>query len=180
MRFKTTMLSGTVLSALAGSMLFAASAFAQNQTPSGATPGTAYPSSTAEPGTMAQPDAATQQGTPNTSSQQQMTSPQPMSSPATTSASAGEPLSKVKDAKTTLAAATLKDASGQSIGQVATVHTTKRGTPTTVDVTLQTSGGQSKTVAIKASQLQYDQSSNTLKTDLTSTEVQSLPSATGM
>ncbi len=97
------------------------------------------------------------------------------------SASSGEPLSQVKDAKTTLASASVKDSSGQPIGQVASIHTTKHGTPTTIDVTLQsTGGGQAKTVAIKASKLKYDQSSNTLQTDLTSSEVQSLPSATGM
>jgi hypothetical protein len=122
-----------------------------------------------------QPYGANQPATNNPSSQQQTGSPPS----AAMSANAGEPLTKVKDAKTTLASASVQDSSGQQIGQVATVHTTKRGTPTKIDVTLQTSSGQSKTVAIEASKFHYDQSSNTLKTDLTASEVQSMPSASG-
>jgi len=180
MRSKNRMLSGAALSAFAGTMLFAASAFAQSAPSEVAPgPGAASQRSAAEPGSEAQPYGATQQNAPDASSQQQMSSPQ-STSPTMTNASNGAPLSTVKDAKTTLASASVQDSTGQPIGQVANVHTTKRGTPTTIDVMLQTSSGRTKTVAIKASKLEYDQSSNTLKTDLTSTEVESLPAATGM
>jgi len=181
MRSKNGMLSGAALSAFAGITLFAASAFAQNA-PSEAAPGpgaTSHPSG-AEPGAEAQPYGATQQNAPDASSRLQMSSPQSASTPTMTNTSNGAPLSTVKDAKTTLASASVQDASGQPIGQVANVHTTKRGTPTIIDVMLETRSGQAKTVAIKASKLEYDQSSDTLKTDLTATEVQSLPAATGM
>lgn len=184
MTSKTTMLTGTAL--LAGTMLLASSAFAQYQSQSG-TPSAGTPPSqpsTAEPATSPQPSMPADQntGTTGQQGQQQMNTPQSSSQNATTmSASAGEPLSKVKDAKTTLASATVQDSSGQQIGQVANVHTTKHGTATTIDVTLQSSGGtQPKTVAIKASKLRYDESSKTLKSDLTSSELQSLPSATSM
>jgi hypothetical protein len=185
MILKNRMLSGAALSAFAGTMLFAASAFAQAQ-PSEGAPGAGAMSqpSTAEPGSEAQPYGATQQGSPDAHQQmnatQPMNSPQSASSPTMTNASNGEPLSKVKNAKTILASASVQDSTGNPIGQVTSVHTTKRGTPTTIDVMLQTSSGQAKTVAIKASRLEYDQSSNTLKADLTSSEVQALPTATGM
>ncbi|HEY5046961.1 MAG TPA: hypothetical protein VII49_02945 [Rhizomicrobium sp.] len=189
MNFKTKVLSGTVLSAVAGSMLLAASAFAQTASPSdGAPAGSMSQPSATEPGMTPQPNAQTHESMPGASD---MSSPQtPMSSStmgaqqssssAMMKASAGEPLSKVKHAKTTLASASVQDSTGQPIGQVKDVHTTRHGTPTMIDVMLQTSGGESKTVAIKASKLHYDQSSNTLKTDLTSTEVQAMPKATGM
>jgi hypothetical protein len=179
MKSKNRMLSGAALSAFAGTMLFAATAFAQSAPSEVGPAGVRSQPSTAEPGSEMQPYGATQQNAPAASSQQQTSAPQ-STSPTMTHASNGAPLSTVKDAKTTLASASVQDSTGQPIGQVTNVHTTKRGTPTTIDVMLQTGSGQAKTVAIKASKLQYDQSSNTLKTDLTSTEVQALPAATGM
>ena len=177
MRFTNTKLSG--LFVIAGAMLLSGSALAQTQSPTtpAPSPGMSSQPTTAQPGSEMQPYGANQPAMNDPSSQQQMSSPQ--NSSATMSASTGQPLTQVKDAKTTLASASVQDSSGQAIGQVATVHTTKRGTPTTIDVTLQSSSGQSKTVAIKASRLQYDQSSNTLKTDLTASEVQAMPSASG-
>lgn len=186
MKTSSRMLGSCALGALTGGLLLAASALAQDQTQPaaqpmpGAQPSTSQPAPGAQTGapadqTMSQPGMSGQQG--------QMGSPQSTSSGngSTISASAGQPLSKVKDAKTTLASASVQDSTGQQIGQVTTVHTTKKGTPTTVDVTLQSAGsGQAKTVAIKASKLHYDQSSNTLKADLTSSEVQQLPTATSM
>ena len=184
MRSRNSLLGGAALAALAGTFLFTASAFAQYQSGTNSAPSASPPAapSTTQPGSTsgqtANPTATT--GT----SGQQMSSPSSTSttsSSATMSASAGESVTKVKDAKTTLASASVQDSSGQQVGQVAVVHTSKRGTPTTLDVTLQSNGGgQAKTVAIKASKLKFDQSSNTLKADLTSSEIQALPTATSM
>ncbi|MGD0191798.1 MAG: hypothetical protein ABSD74_13750 [Rhizomicrobium sp.] len=171
-------LSSVALSALTGTMLFAATALAQN-TPA-PDPNAASQPATAQPGSEAQPYGAQDQTAPGAMTSPNATGSSRMSSPqanAPMTASAGMPLTQVKNAKATLATASLQDSSGQPIGQVTTVHTTKRGTPTTIDVTL--TGGQSKTVAIKASSLRYDETSNTLKTDLTSSELQSLPTASG-
>lgn len=178
MAIRTRVLSGTALSAFAGTVLLAATALAQDQGASGAGPtsGTNAQPSAAEPGQTAQPYSTPQNAPQQMNSQQMNSSP----SSATMSASAGEPVTKVKNAKTKLASASVQDATGQPIGQVASVHTTKKGTPTTIDISLQSTGGLAKTVAIKASKLRFDQSSNTLKTNLTSQEVQSLPAATGM
>jgi hypothetical protein len=181
MRLKNASLSGAAV--LAGTLLCASAAFSQ-ETPAPSPNAPSQPAA-AQPGSEGQPSGMMNQNTPATATpgatstspgSQQMSSPQSTSS--TMSASAGEPLTKVKDAKTTLASASVQDSTGQPVGQVANVHTTKRGTPTTIDVTLQ-SGGQSKTIAIKASSLRYDASSNTLKTDLTSSDLQSMPSASG-
>lgn len=185
MTSKPRLLGGTALAAFAGTMLLAASAFAQDQSMSNAapTPGSPSQPSTAEPGTTAQPMGQKDQNAPSAatpSGQQQTTTPSSSSSSAaqTMSASAGEPLSKVKDAKTKLASASVQDSTGQAVGQVTTIHTTKKGTPTTIDVSLQGSGGQAKTIAIKASELRYDESSNALKTNLTASELSSMPAAT--
>jgi hypothetical protein len=180
MELKSSVLGGTA-TALAGLLMLGATALAQDQGGSYGAPSPSSQPPTSEPGQSAQPNGP--------ADQQQMTqpsqsaSPSQMSSPSssTMNANAGEPLSHVKDAKTTLASATVQDSTGQPVGQVADVHTSKHGTPTTIDVSLQSNAsGQAKTVAIKASKLRYDQSSNTLKADLTATDIQSLPTASGM
>jgi len=187
MKMKASVLGGTAT--IAGLLMLGATALAQGQGGSYAAPSPSSQPSTAEPGQSAQPYG--------TAGQQQMNGPSqttsPMSSPSsgnsmnsssssTMSASAGEPLTRVKDAKTTLASATVQDSAGQPVGQVVDVHTTKHGTPTSIDISLQSTAGagQAKTIAIKASKLRYDKSSNTLKADLTATDIQSLPTASGM
>jgi hypothetical protein len=180
----TRTVGGTALAVLAAGLLMSATpslAQYQGSQPAAGAPATAQPGS-AQPG-ASQPGTAQPSGTMDQTNPGSATMPaQPSSSNSSTiSASAGEPLSKVKDAKTTLASASVQDSSGQPIGQVANVHTTKKGTATKIDVTLQSAaGGQAKTVSIKASQLHYDSSSNTLKADLTSSDVQALPAASSM
>jgi len=103
-----------------------------------------------------------------------------MNSPMSTSASrikSGEPLSQVQNAKQTLSSATLQDSSGQQVGTVSNVATNASGKPTAVDVSITTSVGQPKTVTIKATQLKYDASSNTLMTPMTADEISQLPAA---
>src|ERR1700683_1544612 len=89
MRFTNTKLSG--LSAIAGAMLFGASAFAQT-TPAPSPNASSQPT-TAQPGSEMQPYGANQPATNDPSSQQQMGSPQ--NSSATMSANAGQPLTQV-------------------------------------------------------------------------------------
>ncbi|HEY6578850.1 MAG TPA: hypothetical protein VIY09_05970 [Rhizomicrobium sp.] len=101
------------------------------------------------------------------------------SSGMTTKASTkGESLNHVKDAKTTLASALVQDSSGQLVGQVSDVHTSRSGSPTKVDITLSsTNGGKAKTISVSASKLRYDRSDNTLITNLSASNLQAMPSA---
>jgi hypothetical protein len=90
-------------------------------------------------------------------------------------ASSGVALSAVSNAKQTLASASVKDSSGQTLGQVQKVKTSASGTPTAIDVSL-TSAPTPKVVQLKASQLRYDRSNNMLMTvGLSASEVQSMP-----
>ena len=114
---------------------------------------------------------------PNPASKPQSSAEMSPSSQATShmQASSGVSLSSVSNAKQTLASASVKDSSGQTLGQVEKVKTTASGTPTAVEVNL-TSAPTPKTVQLKASQLRYDQSSNMLMTvGLSASEVQSMP-----
>ncbi|HEY3778314.1 MAG TPA: hypothetical protein VGL35_09665 [Rhizomicrobium sp.] len=98
--------------------------------------------------------------------------------PTGTQGAATESLSNVQNAKTTLASAQVKDSSGQQVGQVRNVHTGSTGTPTKIDITLTPSnGGRAKTVSVRASELKYDQNSNTLITNLSASALQSMPTA---
>jgi hypothetical protein len=96
-----------------------------------------------------------------------------------TQGAATESLSNVQNAKTTLASATVKDSSGQQIGQVRNVHTGSSGKPTKIDIMLTPSNGsQGKTVSVRATELKYDQNSNSLITNLSASALQSMPAAT--
>ncbi|MGN6514328.1 MAG: hypothetical protein ACTHLR_00625 [Rhizomicrobium sp.] len=89
--------------------------------------------------------------------------------------SSGVALSSISNAKQKLASASVKDSSGQTLGQVQKVKTTASGAPTAIEVNL-TSAPSPKIVQIPASQLRYDQSSNMLMTvGLSATEVDSMP-----
>lgn len=91
---------------------------------------------------------------------------------------ATESLGNVQNAKTTLASAQVKDSSGQQVGQVSSVHTGSSGKPTKVDIMLTPSnGGHGKTVSVRASELKYDQNSNTLITNLSASALQTMPAA---
>ncbi|MGH6888407.1 MAG: hypothetical protein ACREHF_04295 [Rhizomicrobium sp.] len=101
-----------------------------------------------------------------------------MAAPTGAQGAATESLSSVHNAKTTLASAQVKDSSGQQVGQVSNVHTGLTGTPTKIDIKLTSStGGRSKTVSVRASELKYDQNSNTLITNLTANALQAMPAA---
>jgi hypothetical protein len=86
-----------------------------------------------------------------------------------------EPISEVKDPATTLASANVQDSSGQTVGQVRSISTTPDGKAGTVNVSLTTSNGIAKLVAIGVSSLRYDSDSKTLKASLTQSEINSLP-----
>ncbi len=178
---RNTKLSG--LAAFTGLLMLAASpTLAQSQY------GTA-PQNQPAPGSETSPTAppvtgSTDQANPAAASNQGMTGSQ-----GTTGTSAGttnsakmsasaESLSHVKDAKTTLASAQVQDSSGQQVGQVSTVHTSRHGTPTKVDITLTGSNGaQAKVISVSASKLKYDPNSNTLITNLSATDLQAMPAA---
>ncbi|HKD22909.1 MAG TPA: hypothetical protein VKB71_12920 [Rhizomicrobium sp.] len=152
MRCKPSALGGTGLAAVAGALILAASpaAFAQMY----GSPATANP--------------------PSQQMQMQM---QKATAPAEKGAT--KPLSRVSDPSTTLASATVSDSSGQSVGQVQSVKTSASGKATSVAVSLSAAGataGAPKVVSIKADDLTYDPSSNSLKASLTTQEINQLPS----
>jgi hypothetical protein len=151
MRCKPSALGGTGLAAVAGALILAASpaAFAQMY----GSPATANP--------------------PSQQMQMQM---QKATAPAEKGVT--KPLSRVSDPSTTLASATVSDSSGQSVGQVQSVKTSG-GKATSVAVSLSAAGataGAPKVVSIKADDLTYDPSSNSLKASLTTQEINQLPS----
>ncbi|HWE06684.1 MAG TPA: hypothetical protein VG274_08250 [Rhizomicrobium sp.] len=165
---------GTGLAALAGLLTMAATptlAQYQNQ-PSNPQSQTAPNSGQATPGN---PGAPAVQASPS-----YQNSTGSMQNPGkTTSAASTESLSRVSHAKTTLASAQVQDSSGQQVGQVSNVHTTRKGHATKVDITLSSSnGGQPKTISVSASKLKYDKNSNTLITDMTANDLQAMPAAT--
>lgn len=164
MRCKHIMLGATMFAAAA----FAAPAFAA-PTDTQTNPSNTPTSTQSEPSNM-QTEPGTM-GTPGVN--------EPGNSSLHSSASAKPvPLTSVSDSKTKIMSAPVQDSAGNTIGTVQQVRTLKNGKAKTVDVTLTTAGGQSKTVQIKASKLRYDSSSNLLKADLTKSEIEKLPTAT--
>ena len=163
MTLKSRSLAGTGLAALAGLALAAAApAFAQMRGQS-SPPSQTYQNSPSSP--MNSPTYNQSSGTSRTGS---------MNTSAST-----ESLNSVRNAKTTLASAQVQDSNGQQVGQVSTVHTSTSGRPTKIDITLNSNNGSpAKTIAVNASQLRYDPNSNTLITNLSATDLQSMPAAT--
>jgi len=100
------------------------------------------------------------------------------SSNMTGTSASTESLSSVTDAKTTLASAQVQDSNGQQVGQVANVHTSRSGHPTKIDITLNSnSGTKAKTISVNATELRYDKTSNTLISNATLNDLQSMPAA---
>lgn len=163
----------TGLVALAGLlMLAAAPSFAQTQSQTG--------SPQSQTTTPANPAGSSYQNSTGTMQNGAMQNGGSTYTPGTSkTAMSGESLSRVKNAKTTLASAQVQDSSGQQVGQVSTVHTSRSGHPTKIDITLtSTNGGQAKTVAVSASKLRYNKTNNTLITNLSATDLQAMPTAT--
>jgi hypothetical protein len=84
-------------------------------------------------------------------------------------------LDTVANSSQTLANASVETNDGQAVGAVQKVVTDGSGKAQTVDVALL--GSQSKTVAIDATQLSYDQQRNVVVAQLTADQIQALPSA---
>ncbi|HEY2446426.1 MAG TPA: hypothetical protein VGI20_11885 [Rhizomicrobium sp.] len=177
MKCKPQSIGGKGLATLAGLMMAAATpAFAQYQ--SGPSQGQSMPSQTSpdqsSPSKMGSPSDQSYQS--NTGSMQNQGK---ASSSSTSSSANAESLTRVKNAKTTLASAQVQDSSGQQVGQVSNVHTTRSGHASKVYITLSSSGGgQAKTISVSASKLKYDKSSNTLITNMTANDLQAMPAAT--
>jgi len=201
MMLKSGAMSGAAAAVLAGAMLLGANAFAQSTAPS-PTPSPADQTSPSSPNSPdqnqmgSQPDQS--QATPGQSGSQAMPdqSTNPASgNPSTSSGYQGqsgamdqghmgangpaanaEPLTDVKNAKQTLASASVQDSSGQPVGTVTTVHTDSAGQPTKIDLSL-TANGQSKTISVQADQLKYDPSSNTIQAQMTADQLSQQPAA---
>jgi PRC-barrel domain len=84
-------------------------------------------------------------------------------------------LDAVQNSSQTLANASVETNDGQAVGAVQKVVTDGSGKPQTVDIALL--GSQSKTVAIDATQLSYDQQRNVVVAQLTADQIHALPSA---
>jgi hypothetical protein len=120
-------------------------------------------------GSSMQNHNATPQATPT---QQMPTTTGTMGSQTT----ATQPVTEVSDPASKLASASVRDSTGQSVGQVQSVQTAN-GRARSVKVSLTTTAGGSKVVSIRASKLRYDPNGNSLVTTLTSSQINSLPAA---
>jgi hypothetical protein len=176
MNWKNWTLGSTAAAALAGlAIVTAAPSFAQDQSQNA--PAAQTYQNNAHSGQSSAGSMQNQNGMSGPSGQMNGTN-QNSSSDMTAKSANTVTLSSVRNAKTTLASAQVQDSSGQQVGQVTTVHTSRSGHPTKVDVTLTSNnGGTAKTISVKASQLRYDKNNNTLVTNLTATDLQSLPAA---
>jgi hypothetical protein len=178
MTLKSKTLASAALAVLAGlAMAASAPALAQDQSQSAPAaqtyqndPGSAQNPNGQNNGMYGQPSGAGRNSSMGTS--------QGTGAGATNTSSNTQSLNSVQNAKTTLASAQVQDSNGQQVGQVSTVHTSTSGKPTKIDITLSSNNGNpAKTVAVNASQLRYDPNSNTLITNLTATDLQSMPAA---
>jgi len=88
-------------------------------------------------------------------------------------------LNKVQDPKTALASAKVEDSSGQTVGTVSKVDTSKTGKAESIEIALNTPTATGKTAKIKASQLQYDSMNNTLKAKLSQSQIEANASSPG-
>lgn len=79
------------------------------------------------------------------------------------------------DPPKTLENASVEANNGQTVGAVQNVDLDSDGKPQTVDIALL--GGQSRTVAIAAAQLGYDQSRNVVVAQMSPDQIQALPPA---
>ncbi|HEX3808874.1 MAG TPA: hypothetical protein VHW02_04155 [Rhizomicrobium sp.] len=160
---KIAMLSGAAVAAM---MLAATPSFAQQHP--GQEPST---TTTAQPAMNDQMQNQNSTAAPTT--QNSMSSSQSSMSGSTIA------LSKVQDPKNTLAQATVQDSTGTQVGQVQSVETSSSGTPLKVDITLQTTAGANKTVAIPASKLRYDESARVIRARLSQSEIEAMQPSSG-
>jgi hypothetical protein len=86
-----------------------------------------------------------------------------------TAASAAIALTEVENPKQTLVGATLKDAKGESVGEVKSVRVAKDGKVASVGVTV-----GKRTIALKPDTLSYVQAENTVVSQLSKAELQKL------
>lgn len=122
-------------------------------------------------------DQTSGQAAKQTTAQNDATVAQPAAS-AQPKASTTVALDTVQNPKQALSSATVKNSSGQPIGQVKKVVVGSDGKPQTIHVTLQgANGGSSKTVAVDANMLSYDPNDKALITPLSTQEINSLPAA---
>jgi hypothetical protein len=86
------------------------------------------------------------------------------------------PLTDVSDTNE-LASASVKDSYGQMVGRVQRVKKSASGRPTTVDIALTTATAQGKIVTVKASNLKFDPANKIVVAQLSSSELDTMPSA---
>ena len=140
-----------------------------------AAPSIAAPTSPSAPPTYTTPQTPTNQMPENNA----MSPASPMSSQSSMSGKSAVALSSVQDPKTALAQASVQDSSGTQVGQVQSVETSASGKALKVDITLHTTTGAGKTVAIPASKLRFDQDAHVLKARLTQSEIEALKPSSG-
>lgn len=84
-----------------------------------------------------------------------------------------ESLSKLGDPQRELGAVSVRDLSGQRIGQVESVQTNTKGKAQSVHVALNT--GVSKLVTLPAHDLRYDFAGNAVVADLSQSQIEAMP-----
>ena len=96
-------------------------------------------------------------------------------STASSTPSSAVPVSQVQNAKQTLASASLKNTGGQQIGTVQKIMSDTKGAPTKVQVKLDESKGMGpRSVWIDANQLQYQPQDNSVITNLSPEQLNSM------
>ena len=88
-------------------------------------------------------------------------------------------LSKLSDPQQELAAASVRDSSGQRVGQVEAVQTNTKGNARSVEIALNTATGAGKLVTAPARDLFYDSASNAVVADLSQSQIEGMPAKAG-
>jgi len=88
-------------------------------------------------------------------------------------------LSKLGDPQQELAAASVRDSSGQRVGQVEAVQTNAKGSARSVEIALNAATGAGKLVTVPARDLFYDSASNAVVADLSQSQIEGMPAKAG-
>lgn len=119
---------------------------------------------------------APQSAQTSTTQPEQATTAQPGEAGAN-QAGAGLSVASVQNPRDTLAAATVRDSSGQIVGQVQGVDMSPTGQAKSVVVALNTPATHGKNVVLPAAQLNYNPTDKGVTAELTRSEIEALPSA---
>lgn len=86
-------------------------------------------------------------------------------------------LSRINEPERELGAASVRDSSGETVGQVQAVQTSTKGKASSVRIALNTAKGVAtgKRVTVAAQDLRYDSASNAVVADLSQSQIEGMP-----